>query len=99
MTGISAFSGEKAAGGITRSSAMELAHEGIRVNAIDPGVFDTQMFREAMGREAISHGCQAVPMGQFGEAAELIDPVIFLLSDESSYMTGAQLFADRGWTV
>lgn len=83
---------------LTKGLAADLAAEGIRVNAIAPGVIATPMTEvtranpEALGR-FLSH----TPMGRVGEPEELIGPVVFLVSGLSSYVTGAVLPVDGGY--
>jgi 3alpha(or 20beta)-hydroxysteroid dehydrogenase len=100
MAGISAYSGVKAAvAGITRAAAMELAPENIRVNTIHPGVFQTRMLEEAMGTEGITYGAQVTPLGRVAQPEEMVGPIVFLLSDESSFVTGAELSVDGGLSL
>lgn len=100
MADISAYSGTKAAiYGITRSAAMELASDNIRVNTINPGVFATQMLEDAMGSEGLTYGAQVTPLGRVGQPEEMVGPVVFLLSDESSFVTGSTLSVDGGLSL
>jgi 3alpha(or 20beta)-hydroxysteroid dehydrogenase len=100
MADISAYSGTKAAiCGITRSAAMELASDNIRVNTIHPGVFATQMLEDAMGSEGLTYGAQVTPMGRVGQPEEMVGPVVFLLGDESSFVTGSTLSVDGGLSL
>ncbi len=83
---------------LTRSSALEWAPYGIRVNAISPGYMKTEMTLSTMERlfpawEALT------PMGRLGEPKELRGALIFLSSDAASYMTGHDLVVDGGYTV
>lgn len=99
MAQVSAYSGVKAAvAGITRAAAMELAPDNIRVNAIHPGAFATQMLTSA-GDDAIAMAAAATPLGRVGHPSEMAGPVLFLLSDESSYVTGAELDVDGGTSL
>jgi len=88
--------------GFTRAVAKELAVRGIRVNAIAPGYFDNVM-RDATETHADPEKQRQVieftPMARRGRAEELIGPVVFLASDASSYVTGAVLFVDGGYTA
>ncbi len=83
--------------GLTKSAAVELAKENIRVNSIHPAPIDTRMMEsiELMlspeDRAAARTGFESVvPMGRYGRAEEVAKLVLFLASDESSYTTGAQ---------
>ncbi|MEP9362806.1 SDR family oxidoreductase [Nocardioides sp. CN2-186] len=87
--------------GITRQAATELADDNIRVNAVLPGFIDTMMGGKGAGlREKLrstKSACGAsVPMGRVGEASEVAKLIAFLISDESSYCTGADFVVDGG---
>jgi 3alpha(or 20beta)-hydroxysteroid dehydrogenase len=100
MALVSAYSGAKAAvAGITRSVAMELASDRIRVNAIHPGFFATQMLTDSMGEEGMVIGAETTPLGRVATTDEMVGPVLFLLSDESSFVTGAELDVDGGLSL
>ncbi|MCZ0999461.1 SDR family oxidoreductase [Streptomyces mirabilis] len=84
--------------GLSRVSALELGPRGIRVNSIHPGFIETEMsasggpaFREANIRET--------PLGRTGTVSEVASLVAFLLSDESSFITGAEIPIDGGLTA
>ena len=83
---------------MTRYLACHLASKGIRANSISPGPFPRQ---EASGApsEFIRKLRDKVPMGRIGEPDEIAGPVVFLLSDAASYITGANLPVDGGWTA
>jgi len=73
--------------GLTKAAAKEVAHAGVRVNAIQPGLIRTAM-TEAMPPEIFAQREEEVPMGRAGEADEIAKTVLFLASDLSSYITG-----------
>ena len=76
--------------GMTKAAAKELAHHGVRVNAIQPGLIKTPM-TAAMTPEAFAATEATIPMRRAGEPAEVAAVVAFLASDLSSYMTGTVL--------
>jgi 3alpha(or 20beta)-hydroxysteroid dehydrogenase len=78
--------------GLTKSAAIELASDGVRVNAIAPGNVDTAMIDGLYGDQSFP----AVPMHRVGQPHEISAFVVFLASDESSYATGTEFVADGG---
>ena len=85
---------------ITRTLAVELARTGVTVNCICPGPFATEINRPLVEnpREA-QKVLGRVPMNRWGEMAEIKAPVVFLASPGASYVTGAVLTVDGGWTA
>lgn len=81
--------------GMTKAAAKELAHHGVRVNAIQPGLIRTPM-TEAMSPEAYAATEATIPMRRAGEPAEVASVVAFLASDLASYITGAVLEVSGG---
>jgi 3-oxoacyl-[acyl-carrier protein] reductase len=76
--------------GLTKAAAKELAHKGIRVNAIQPGFIATAM-TAGMPEHIKQQKTAEIPMGRVGDPTEVASVVVFLASDMSSYMTGAVL--------
>ncbi len=86
--------------GMTRAMALELAPLGIRINVIDPGAINTPGASQAkMTDEQRVAMLAPIPMKRQGEAEEIAGAVLFLASDESSYMTGSVMVVDGGWTA
>jgi NAD(P)-dependent dehydrogenase (short-subunit alcohol dehydrogenase family) len=84
--------------GITKSTALEFARKGIRVNCVCPGPIRTGMNESlvAANPEMVKAMDQKVPMGRIGEPEEVAAAAMFLCSDEASYITGAALPVDGG---
>ncbi len=103
MEGASVYSASKAAArSLVRSFAVELVGRGIRVNAVAPGPVETPIFGKtglpADVMAGMAEGIKGkVPMGRFGRPEEIAGPVLFLASDESTFMTGGEVVADGGW--
>ena len=89
---------------MTRQMAGDYAKFGIRVNALCPGWVDTPFndpfIRQVGGRDAIEAYIKAkVPMGRWADVGEIAEPILFLVSERSSYITGQVLVCDGGETV
>lgn len=94
--------------GLTKSAAQEYAQQGIRINALVPGTFDTPMLRGSMESLASVVGATAqdverqilglVPQGRIGQPDEAARTILFLLSDDASYVTGNSFIVDGGLT-
>lgn len=83
--------------GVTRSAAMDLAPFGIRVNSLIPGVVDTPMLRNSdMRPDLLQQVMNSIPLGRAGQPEELAKAALFLASDASSFMTGAEMVVDGG---
>lgn len=80
--------------GLTKSTAMQLAPDGIRVNAVHPGAIQTPMMADSPQGMRVLAG--ATPMGRNGQSDEIANVVVFLLSGESSFVTGTDIAVDGG---
>ena len=81
--------------GMTKSAAIDLAPRKIRVNSVHPGPIDTDMIKIRSDQEN-ARRVQQVPMKRMGSADEVARMVLWLLSDESGYVTGAEMTIDGG---
>lgn len=81
--------------GLTRSSALDLAGDGVRVNSVHPGAIDTPMISSASAGRDWSH----LPLGRMGRPEEVGEIILFLASEASSYITGAEFAVDGGSTA
>lgn len=86
--------------GLTREFALAYAPRGVRVNCINPGFIETEMIREATDSPELRQFLEGqTPMGRLGQPEEVASAALFLASDDSSFMTGAPLVIDGGWTA
>lgn len=97
-SGVAVYSATKAAlDGLTRSLARELGPRNIRVNSVAPGYFESDMVGE-LAEEAKARIIRRTPLGRLGETADVVEAVLFLLSDRASFITGQILIVDGGIT-
>jgi len=81
----------------TKYAAVHLASKNIRVNAISPGPFPNKKVQK--NRSFVRKLCEKVPLNRIGQPHEIVGPVVFLASNEASYITGHNLVVDGGWTI
>ena len=83
---------------LTRATAIEYAHKGIRCNAVCPGIIATPPILKSRTAqpELARKSEQVIPMGRYGEPIEIANVVLFLVSDEASYVNGTCIVADGG---
>lgn len=100
-SGVAAYVTSKwAVRGLTRSAALEFGHRGVRVNSIHPGGIDTSMGNPLQLTGAAKNvGYEAVPLQRMGEPGEVAAAALFLCSDDASYICGAELAVDGGWSA
>lgn len=89
---------------LTKAMALDYAKEGIRVNAVCPGDIETPMMWEALNRVedrslAVEKDKALHPLGRFGKASEVARLIMYLASDDSSFVTGTAVSIDGGWSA
>jgi NAD(P)-dependent dehydrogenase (short-subunit alcohol dehydrogenase family) len=84
--------------GLTKSTALEYAKSGIRINAIAPGAIETDMYKQVIGENKQVQEVLNImnPIGRVGNPEEIADAVVWLLSDKASFVTGHTLLVDGG---
>jgi len=109
MPGLASYDASKhGVWGFTKNFALEVAKQGLRVNAVAPGGIGTEGVQKInqggagdslKQKEAIKQFTQKIPLGRFGEPDEIAMAVLFLASDASSYMTGSMIVVDGGFLL
>ena len=85
---------------LTKSTAIQYAKENIRCNSVHPGIIYTDMTSDSLDtEEGQRNWMNRVPLGRLGQSEDVANGVLFLASDESSYMTGSELVIDGGITA
>jgi NAD(P)-dependent dehydrogenase (short-subunit alcohol dehydrogenase family) len=85
---------------MTKNAALHWATDGVRVNSLHPGFIATGPLLERYeGTERYAAMVAKTPMGRLGRPEEIAGVVAFLVSEDSSFMTGSELYADGGWTA
>lgn len=85
--------------GLVRALALELAPRKITVNAVAPGAITTPGASQSLTEEAKQETISAIPLGRMGEPDDIAQAVVFLASEQASYITGQVLVVDGGWTL
>jgi NAD(P)-dependent dehydrogenase (short-subunit alcohol dehydrogenase family) len=87
--------------GFTRALAAELGKDGVRVNAIGPGLIETPLNAQARANnpDLVRMFVEHTPLGRSGLPEDIVGPAIFLASDLSAYVTGSIVMADGGYRV
>lgn len=85
--------------GLTKAAAVENAAKGIRVNCVSPGYVVTNMTKDFFTEESLAGFVSMHPIGRGAQPEEIADAVMYLLSDRASYITGADLAIDGGYTL
>jgi NAD(P)-dependent dehydrogenase (short-subunit alcohol dehydrogenase family) len=103
VVGVPGFAGYTAAKhgvvGLTRTAALDYGPEGIRVNVLVVGLVDTPLIAEGRPPEVTAARVAAHPLGRLGRPREIADAVVWLCSDRSSFVTGAAIPVDGGYTA
>ena len=85
--------------GLTKDMARELAPKGIQVNAVAPGMVDTEIRGDLMSQEIFDKILSTIPMGRIASPAEIGNVFLFLASDLSSFVTGATIDVNGGMFI
>lgn len=83
--------------GLTKALAVEWADRGVRVNAIAPAFFKTDLTHALLESEHATQLLARTPLGRFGEPHEVVSAALFLASDSATYVTGSTVLVDGGW--
>ncbi len=85
---------------LTKATAVQYAADGIRCNSVHPGPIFTPMTERGRAEpDVYSSMLSKIPLGRYGDPEEVANGVLYLASDESSYVTGSELVIDGGWTA
>ena len=95
------YSGSKGAvNGVAKAMALDLSPRGIRVNCVNPGMVDTNIFSKGdITREQLEEDVKHYPLGRYGKPEDIAYAVVYLLSDASAWVTGTNLKIDGGLTL
>jgi 3-oxoacyl-[acyl-carrier protein] reductase len=85
--------------GFVKTAAIEFARDNITINSVEPGEILTEGVKETTTADTIRKFTESIPMGRFGDPREVAHAVLFLASDESSYITGQSIIVDGGITL
>ncbi len=85
--------------GLTKAAALEYARQGIRVNAVCPGLIDTPMSRKSLTPEIAAALVEESPIGRFGKPAEIAAAVVWLCDQSPGFLTGQAIAVDGAWTT
>jgi Dehydrogenases with different specificities (related to short-chain alcohol dehydrogenases) len=84
--------------GLTKSSALDLSEFNILVNAISPGVIESNLTKKILGNKGIQKIKKDIPLNKLAKLNEIVNVINFLVSDQNSYMTGQNIIVDGGYT-
>lgn len=93
-------SSKGAVNGLVKGIALDLAPKGIRVNSVNPGMIDSDIFSgSAITEEQLKEDMKRYPLGRYGKPEEVAFATIYLLSDASTWTTGSNILIDGGYTL
>jgi len=98
--GESMYAASKGAiGGFAKGAALDLSRKQIRVNSVNPGIIMTNIFSDVLTIEELEEKRKYFPLKRFGQPNDVAFAIIYFLSDASSWVTGAELKIDGGYTL
>ncbi len=99
--GLNSYSASKGAvRAISKAAATQYGRMGVRVNAVFPGIIETPMTQKLEeSKELVNQMIKATPLQRLGQPADIANAVLYLASDEASYVTGAELVIDGGYSA
>lgn len=83
--------------GLVRSAAKEVGSRNVRVNAVTPGSIQTPLMDKRNALEGVEQSEETTPLGRLGTSGEVATLIVWLLSDEATFVTGATYAVDAGW--
>jgi len=84
--------------GFTKAVALDMACFNIQVNALSPGFVDTELTQKILGKDGIESLIERIPLGRLAKPEEIANVVLFLCSENNSYITGQNIIVDGGFT-
>ena len=85
--------------GLTKATAHDLAKDNILVNSISPGFIDTELTKNILGEKSMKEISSSIPLKRLGDPDEIAKLVLFLTSDQNTYITGENIIIDGGYTI
>ena len=85
--------------GLTKATAHDLAKDNILVNSISPGFINTELTKNILGEKSMKELSNSIPLKRLGDSDEIAKLVLFLTSDQNTYITGENIIIDGGYTI
>ena len=85
--------------GLTKATAHDLAKDNILVNSISPGFINTELTKNILGKKSMKELSNSIPLKRLGDSDEIAKLVLFLTSDQNTYITGENIIIDGGYTI